>query len=244
MPPFSFVSPTIFVGAFDVTSDLNKIDGSYNPEFLDVTNFGSGGWHTRISGLNDVDFNAEGFNDYTASTGVDTELNPLLGAINVVTVAPNSTATAGDAAYLFQALYVANGQSAEIGQAAKFTGAHKGKSQMVRGFVSAPRVSRTATASASAVQAGTASGGKVFATRHIFSVTGNSPTLASFIEQATNAAMINAVTRATFSTASTVGGEWVSTAVTTTAGSYWRASWVVGGTGTPTFDFSIGLAII
>lgn len=242
MPPFAAVASVVYVGAFDLTSDTNKIDGSYNPNFLDATTFGSGGWHARIAGLTDVDFTCEGFNDFSA-TGVDTNTYPLLGTTQVVTVGPNTGATAGDAAYLFRSLVVNAGDSADLGEVAKFTGAHKGQSQMVAGIISAPRVSRTATGSASVVQMGTASNGQVFATRHIFTVSGNSPTLASFIESATNAAMLGAVTRASFTTASAVGGEWISATISATSGSYWRASWVVGGTGTPTFDFSIGISI-
>ena len=242
MPPFAFVSPVVYVGAFDLTNDLNKVDGTYDPNFLDVTNFGSGGWRSRIQGLIDVGFNAEGFDDFS-STGVDANTYPFFGTRQVVTVSPNSTLTAGDPAYLFQALSVGQAAPVTVGEAATFTLPFKGHTQMVSGSISAPRASRTATASASAVQEGTASNGQVFATRNIFTVSGNSPTLASFVEQSTSSTMANSVTRVAFSTATAVGGEWVTAAITTTAGSYWRASWVVGGTGTPTFDFSISFAI-
>jgi hypothetical protein len=242
MPAFAFVSPTVFVGAYDLTNDLNKLDGSYNPNFLDATTFGSGGWRTRLQGLIDVDFMVEGFNDFSA-TGIDADMAPLLGSINVVTVTPNSTATAGNAAYLFRALAVGDHAGATVGELATVGMPFKGQTQMVSGFVSAPQASRTATGSASVVQAGTSSSGQIWATRHVFSAAGGSPTLASWIEQATNAAMIGAVTRVAFSTATSAGGEWVSASITTTAGSYWRASWVFGGTNTPTFDFGISFAI-
>lgn len=241
MPPFAFVSPVIYVGAYDVTSDLNQISGSYNPNFLEVTTFGSSGWRQRIQGLIDVDFTASGFQDFS-STGIDSNTAPLVGATNVVTVGPNSTATAGDPAYLFQSLLVGKHQPVQLGEAAKFELPFKGQAQMAAGIISAPRASRTATASASAVQEGTSST-KVFGTRHIFSVSGNSPTLATFIESATNASMINPTTRLSFTTASTVGGEWQQAAAVG-GGSYWRASWVIGGTGTPTFDFAVSLAIV
>ncbi len=235
MPPFAFVAPTIYVGGYDITCDLNKIDGSYTPNFLDVTSFCTGGWRARIAGLNDFEFNAEGFNDFS-TTGVDANMDPLRGSISVVTVCPNSTATAGDPAYLFQALSVGDHANAVLGEAATFGLPFKGKSQMVRGYVSAPRASRAVTGSSSVVQAGTASGGQVFATRNVFSSAGN---LASWIEQATNASMINPVTRVAFSTTSVAGGEWVSATITATAGSYWRASWVTAAAN----DFSISFAI-
>lgn len=238
MPAFAFTSPVIYVGQYDITCDLNKIEGAYEPDFIDVTTFCSGGWHSRIQGLIDTSFTAEGFQDFTSAAAIDSSSAPLLGSVAVVTVGVNSPTggAAGDPAYLFQALSVGKQQQATIGDASKFTLPFKGKSQMVPGYISAPRASRSASGSASVVQAGTSSNGQVFATRHVISSAGN---LASWIEQATNVGMVNAVTRATFTTTSSAGGEWVSASVTTTAGSYWRAQWVTSSAN----DFVISFAI-
>lgn len=242
MAAFALTDPEIYVGAFDLSCDLNKIDGSYNPNFLDATTFCSAGWRARVAGLNDVDFSVEGFNDF-ATTGVDASTYPLLGTINVVTVSLTGNGAVGEPAYLFQSLHVGAAHGATVGELATFSGAHKGKSQMVSGKMGVERVSRTATASSSGVQLGTASSGQLFATRHVFSRSGNSPTLATFIQSATNSSFIGAVTRAHFTTASAVGGEWVSASVAATSGTWWRFSWTIGGTGTPTFDFAGAFSI-
>ncbi len=235
MAPFAFTNPTIYVGGYDMTCDLRQINGSYNPNFLDVTTFCSGGWHARIMGLNDFDFNAEGFNDFSAA-GIDATMAPLYGTTQVVTVVPNSTPLAGDAAYLFRALSVGEHSTAVVGEAATFALPFKGQQQMISGDLAAPRASVAVSGSSSAVQSGTASNGQVFATRNVFSSAGN---LASWIESSTNASFLGAVTRVAFTTISAAGGEFVSATISTTAGSFWRARWVTAAAN----DFSISFAI-
>ncbi len=247
MAPFAFVNATIYVGQFDLTTYVNNISGKHTVAQLNVTTFGSGGWNARIAGLHDIDCTVSGFNDYSTVianvTGLDQNLYPLFAASNVVTIS-ETDGTAGAPTEMFKGLMTSQPNDFALGEAAPFSFDLKGNSQWAPGQMSAARVSRTATGSAADVVLGSAAGKKLFVTRHIFAVSGNSPTLATFVESATNAAFLGATSRLSLTTATTVGSEWGNPYTGGTTDTHWRASWVIGGTGTPTFDFAVSFGLL
>jgi len=67
-----------------------------------------------------------------------------------------------------------------------------------------------------------------------------SPTLDIDIERDDNAGFSSASTEASFTQATGITSEWVTSAVAS-ADDYWRVTWTIGGTGSPSFDFWVGI---
>ena len=84
----------------------------------------------------------------------------------------------------------------------------------------------------------------MFAALHVLSASGTSPTLDVVLQSDDNSGFSSAVSRITFTQATGITSQW-STLAGAQTDDYWRASYTIGGSATPTFTFAlvIGIAV-
>ena len=104
--------------------------------------------------------------------------------------------------------------------------------------------SKTSTANGTAIQLGTLDTGEtMYAALHVISASGTSPTLDVVIASDNDSGFASGVTRITFAQKVAAGSEWKSLAGPIATDDWWRATWTIGGTDTPTFDVVIAVGI-
>ena len=81
-------------------------------------------------------------------------------------------------------------------------------------------------------------GKSMYAALHVISVSGTSPTLDVIVQSDDNSGFTTPTNRITFSQTGAVGAEWGSVAGAVTD-DYWRVSYTIGGSDTPTFAFAV-----
>lgn len=245
MAVYSVISPTIFVGHQDLSGDLNQISGTISVNPLDVTTFGSGGWYQRIAGLRDIDLAGDGFLNLGTGNVEEYLYTVSLGASKAIMIS-ETTGAEGEHADLFQGLHVNFDQPEKVGDAAAFKANFKGTGQWARGLVLTSKTSQTTNGSGtiSASQAVMATASKLYATLHVFSVSGTNPTLQVSVLSATTSGFGSSTSRIAFSTATAASSQWGTPLAGPITDQFYRATWTIGGTSNPTFSFAVGLGFL
>jgi hypothetical protein len=232
----------LYLGQYDVSGDLQAINSDFAAELLDVTTFGQT-TRVRKGGLKVVTMNSEGLWSGGANA-VDDALFAQIGVANVpVTIIP-AGATLSNPAYIFRAIHGSYAPGATVGEMFRFSVAAEGSGGvgMLRG--SALHVgTETATGTETGEQLGAVSATQsIYAALHVYSVSGTDPTLDVVLQSDDNSGFTTATGRITFAQATGITSEWSSLAGAVTD-DYWRASFTIGGTDTPTFGFVLAVAI-
>jgi hypothetical protein len=118
---------------------------------------------------------------------------------------------------------------------------------VVRGTLLHPsNVSRTSTSTGTGRQLGAVVAGKsMYAALHVISASGTNPTLAVILQSDDNAGFTTATSRITFSTATASANRaQLSSVAGAITDDYWRISYTIGGTSTPTFAFAVTAGIL
>lgn len=235
----------IYTDGYDLSGDHNAVALNYSAEMLDDTTFGSGGTRSRKGGLKVIGFSGEGF--WNGGAGLQDIVHfEKIGVANVpVTLAPAGEAL-GNPAYFFRCNHGSYTVGAEVGQILPFsvTAEGSGGVGVVRGELMHVGSETTTGNKAAKVQLGAvAAGQSVYAAIHVLSVSGTNPTLDVLVRSDADSSAGSETTRITFSEASAIGSEWMSTAGAITD-TWWDVSWTIGGTDTPTFEFVVVVGII
>jgi hypothetical protein len=116
---------------------------------------------------------------------------------------------------------------------------------VVRGLLVHPsNVSRTSSSTGTGRQLGAVAAGKsMYAALHVISASGTNPTLDVILQSDDNASFTSATSRITFTQATGRTSQLSSVAGAITD-DYWRVSYTIGGTNTPTFAFAVTAGII
>ena len=241
----NWTSLAVYVGGYNLAC---RAKGFTAPEpsvaELDTTSL-CDTWTTRIGGLKSATWTADVMQDFDTN-----QVDQLLGVSNLgvsspLSIAPAGT-TAGSVAYTFRATQFAYSPlSATAGDLAMATVSGMGSdSPVVRGtLMNAPGTSVTSSGNGAAQQVGAvASGQKMYAALHVLSSSGTLPTLDVKVQSDDSGAFSSATDRITFSQATGITSEWSSVAGAVTD-DYWRISYTLGGSGTPTFAFAVVIGI-
>lgn len=238
MGVYALTSSTIYVDAFDFSGDLNSVSGTVTGQELDVTTFGSAGWHQRIIGLHDIDLSAEGFLNLGTGNVEESMYGLIAASPKVVTLGP-TTGAQGEPAELFQAVQVSFAEPETLGDPAKFKADFKGHAQFVRGTFLGAKTSAAAAASTSAVsQSAVATTSYAYATLHVFSAGTN---LNVQVQSAAASNFAGATTRIQFTTTSATGAQWGTRVAGPITDTNWRINYTVGA---GTFSFAVALGIL
>ncbi len=90
MAKYVVTATAVKIGSTNVSDSCASATLELTAADVDVTDFGSAGWTQVIGGLKSGTLSLDFHNDYGVG-GINTLLNPLLGTIATVTLAPNGT---------------------------------------------------------------------------------------------------------------------------------------------------------
>lgn len=239
MAKFVLLNTRLFAGGVDLTTRNNKVELGADVEEKDSTAFqpeGTQVWKEVLGGLRSANLNASGQWEAGDASKVDNETWSDLGGVIPWSACPVGAAE-GSLAWLTSALRSEYKLGAAVGDVAPWDAKAAGKGALVRGTVAhPPGTARTATGTGTAVNLGALSASqKLYASLHVVSVAGTTPSITVSIESDDAQAFTTATTRHTFAAATAVGGQSarVAGAVTDT---WWRPAWTISGT-TPSFLF-------
>lgn len=238
----------LFAGGVDLTGQSNKVELSAEYEEKDTTTFGSTDasgeiWKEVVAGLGSASAQASGFWEAGDSSKVDNDMFATLGAIGPWTICPLA-ATDGSLAYVLSALRTSYSLLDAVGEVAPYAAQAKSTWPLARGKVINPvGTARTSTGTGTITQLGAvATGQSMYVSLHVVSVSGtSSPTLTVAIQSAAAVGFSSPTTRATFTAATTAGGQ-VTRITGPVTDQYWRVSYTISGTN-PSFLFACAAGI-
>jgi hypothetical protein len=236
---------SILVDDIELAGNAKVFNLSTEVAQLDTTSLASTGWVSSIGGNKSGTVSLEFMQD-PAALGVDATLWPLLGTAGTVKSICTNSAD-GSPAYLLKSIPLSyTPVSGAVGELAM--GMISGSSStgpVVRGTLIHPsNVSRTSSTTGTGRQLGAVVAGKsMYAALHVISASGSSPTLDVIVQSDDNSGFTTPTTRITFTQATGRTSQMSSVAGAITD-DYWRVSYTIGGTGTPTFAFAVTAGII
>ncbi len=235
-----------FAGPADLTAQTNKVELEWSAEDKDTTNYGSDGKKERIAGIEDVMINAEGQYEAGDPGYADDSWWDAREVIEAHTIGPH-TAAVGSVAYLTEAIRLNGKLFGTVGDVAAFTLGAGGNAGLGVGmFAQSPGAPVTADGDGTAFQLGAVPAGKrLFASLHVLSVSGTNPTLDVTVESDTVEAFSGSPeTRLTFTQVTEPGpGEVQMSAVGAHTDTWYRASFDIGGTDSPSFLVVVAVGI-
>jgi hypothetical protein len=243
MPVYANTRVSAIVDTLEIATFATTVTMEATADEIDVTTLNSGGWRQKIAGLRTFSVGIDGYQDFDL-IGVD----PLFGTsgltvLDTFTVAPVSTATAGDVAFIGQGRLLGNTPlSGAVGDAAGFSMNWAGTDVVARGQVLHPSAARTtsSTGTALAFTFPTATQ-RLYATFHVLSVTGTGSIV--FTVQSDDAVGFpSATTRITSQTFTGIGHQLASVAGPITAETHARLGWTITGFTSVTFVAAAAVA--
>lgn len=249
MPKLVLLNTRIFAGAVDLTGNSNQVELMSELEAKDATAFRPvgdplAGWREVLGGLFSTTINGGGQWEAGDATKVDDETWAKTNGrtIHPWTVCPVS-ANVGDLAYFTNALRSSYQLGAPVGEVAPWQSSANGSSPLVRGTVAHPAgTARTTTGNGTGQQLGAVSATqKLYAGLHVYSVAGSTPSITVAVQSSVDNTFASPTTRATFTAATVVGGQFLSVAGPVTD-QWWRVTWTISGS-SPSFLFVASLGI-
>lgn len=232
----------LYVDGYDLSGHLQGLAFDASVEMQDDTTFGDTA-RSNAPGLDDFTLQHEGV--WSAGAGLpDTVFDAQKGLADLLATMAPVNGDEGAIAYLMRVTQGSYSLGGTIGDLHRFS-----VSLSASGGVGAVRgtlmTNRTITASGSGTgrQLGAVgASGTLYAGLHVLSASGTSPTLDVTVESDDASGFASPITRVTFAQATAIGSQW-ETLGGAVADDWWRVSWVIGGTGSPSFDAVVVLGI-
>jgi len=232
----------VYAGGYDFSGDTMGIALNYGVDPVEDTAFGDD-THVFLGGLESFDVALEGAVNLGNTSHEGLTFAGLGAAGLPVTIAPG-TGAAGETAYILNAMRASYAPGAQIGELKRYSFSAMASGQRnVRGTV-IHNATVTTTGTGTGYQVGAVAAGKsLYAVLHVITVSGSSPTLDVVVESDDNGSFTSATTRVTFAQLGVVGSEYATPVAGAITDDYWRVSYTIGGTGTPTFAFIVTIGI-
>jgi hypothetical protein len=235
---FVMTDTEIWANQYPLTSVANSLEYAGEVNEVDATTFGGAGHREFRGGLRQTAIQVMTFTDYS----VDVE--SLHGAANVVLTAVGEGNDLGNDAIICRGLTTALTRGAAVGEMFKTDVTFRGSAPegVLRGKLAQPRITRTATGSSTAINAGNVSATQaVWLAVHVFAVSGGSPTLTVKLQSGTTQS--GATTDRITATQFTSPGVYLAKLNGAITAPWWRINATIGGS-TPSFDFAAAIAIV
>lgn len=231
----------MYVGGYDVSGYHTQTKIDHKQELHETTCLDDAA-RTRTSGLQSVDISSSG---NWEATDTDTPFFTGLGTVDQeITICPDGNA-AGDLAYFTQGVQADYNILGPIGEIVPYDiVAHgSGGYGLARGEILA-NVSGALTGVSTSTkrEITTEAVNTVYAILHVTSVSGTTPTLDVLVQSDADGSAGGETTRITFTQMGAVGSQYA-TPITNMTEDYWRLSYTIGGSDTPTFSFIVAIAI-
>lgn len=244
----------MFIGGLDLSCFSNSIELTLEADQVEATTFCSGGAREYKQGLKRWESHAAGYGDFAAAGVTSGSLVPgeVIVPANIGSQFNCTWAyvgTEGSACYLSDGVLCditpLGGAVGEMGMMAAalypadITVGHR----MVRGLLEANRtVTSTSSTTGSNTLGAVSSTQKVWASLHVFTLSGTSPSITVKVQSDDNSGFSSPTDRITFTAATTRSGQWGSTAGAITD-TYWRVNYTVSGT-SPSIAFAVSIGIL
>jgi hypothetical protein len=249
MAPQILKNVRLFTGGADLTSRNNKIGLEPEYEEKDVTTFGSVDangdlWKDLIAGLGSGKLSAGGFWEAGDASKVDDDAWAGLGGLDAWTICPVN-GSVGSVAYLASNLSGSYQVFGAVGDVAPWQANMTFSGPLARGaLLHPPGLARTATGTGTIVDLSTVgatfpAGKGLYATLHVLSATGTTPSLTARVETASTAGFGSPTTRLTFAPATGLGGQRLGVAGPITD-QYARVGFTISGR-SPSFLFVVAI---
>lgn len=232
----------VLAGGYDLTGDANAIAVDYGAELKDCTTLGD---DTRINkgGLKTVQVQVSGF--YDAATQDNKNFADVGVSGNPVGFAVG--ANAGDVAYFFDAVAGEYEIGESVGEINKFSLGAGAQGDLIRGVIghNARETAETASGTGTAVDLGAVSSTqRLYAVLHVLeSIGSGDQALDVKIESDDNGSFTSAVDQITFTQATTTSTSESLSLAGAIADNYFRVSYTIGGTGSPSFKFVVLIGV-
>ena len=234
----------IFVDDYEITGDSNAVAIEYGAELKDCTVFGDD-TRTNKGGLKTVQVQVSGF--YDAATQ-DAEIFGNVGLSDKPISICAEGGAVGDAAYFFNAVGGEYSLGESVGELNKFEMGAGAMGSLVRGVMAynAADTAETSTGVGSAHQLGAVSSSqRLVAVLHVLESSGSGDqTFDVIVESDDNAGFTSGITQITFTQATTAGTSQLIELDGANADDYYRASFTIAGTGSPSFKFVLLFGVI
>ncbi|MFM9643136.1 hypothetical protein [Streptomyces turgidiscabies] len=243
----SFITLTgvrLFAVGADLTGASNKAELSSEYEEKDKTTYGSSGWKEVMAGLGSAEVGAEGFWEAGDASKVDDASWSQIGGSGPWTIAPVA-ATPGDLAYLVKAMRCDYNFGGQVGDIAPYKAKAVSTWPLARGVIAHnPATARTSSGNGGtgANLGAVAAGQRLYASLHVLSVSGTTPTLDVTIESDSANTFGSPITQLTFTQANSISGQILRTDGTAITDTWFRATWTIAGT-SPSFLFAMAFGI-
>lgn len=236
---------SVLVGAIELAGHAKNVTCSTDVVPLDKTSMQSQGWTELLGG------NKSGMVDLTlmqdrAAGGLDQLAWSYLGVADVPKSLVSNSAD-GSRAYLMRGIVLnytpVDGEAGALAMT-RISGRNS-TGGVVRGRLIHPgSAARTSSSTGTGRQLGAVVAGKsMYAALHVLSASGTTPSLTVKVQSDDNADFTSATDRITFTAATAATYEWSSVAGAITD-DYWRVSYSISGTDTPTFSFAVTAGIL
>lgn len=242
----------VFVGGYDLTNGASSIEMGGTCVMQEKSNFASKKFQQFLPGLKTYTAQVGGYADYASVTSVGRAfaLNAI-GNQQAVTALPNvsGTHTAGDDAHFTRALRSTfQSPTGVVGDVAAYAMALQSDAPMVDGKLLFPKAAVTSSSTGSVVaMTGPTATQYLYAALHVFELSGTSPTLDVKIQSAALVGFGSPTDRVTFTQATGASAntsQWATPLAGAITDGFWRVSYTVSGTGTPTFSFAVVAGVL
>lgn len=231
----------LYVDGYDFSGDMNALGLDYGCDVKDSTTYGQ---DTRIGkgGLKTVSLAEAGL--WQGSATKDKIWFDNIGvAGKPVSVMP-TTGAIGERAFFFNSLNSQYTPDMPLGEVMKFTVTAQTTSDLVQGNVLFPLTTSASSSTSTAQEFGAVSATQsLYAALHVMTVSGTNPTLDVLVQSDTAVGFPSAATKLTFVQKVAIGSEFQAVGPAAITDTWWRISYTIGGTNTPTFQFAVVMGI-
>jgi hypothetical protein len=239
MPISVFKDCYFYLDGYDLSGDHNEHRLKYSCNLIESTPFNAD-TKRRTPGLKDLSSSHNGFSEAGAGKVDEILFNRIGAAEKAASIYPTAMSL-GDIGFGYKVLIAKLGHGAKIGELWKFSVDADGTGTLVR-LTLMDKGAKTVSGNGAARNLGAVSSSQgVYAVAHVIAVAGTAPTLNLTIESDDVEAFTTPITRLTFTQFTAIGAQLIN-AVGPITDAWWRAKWVIGGTG-PSFTIVVGVGI-
>ena len=234
----------VYLAEVDLSGVANAAAINLKTDIVECTAFADA-YKDKLAGMTDVIAEISGFYSAEAVTGnPDTKMFNQLALNNAILSILTGAGAAGEPVFFFRpTLSEYNPLGGKVSEMAVFKLHGEGAAPLVKGLVLMAKAAKTLTGTSTPFQLGAvASGQKIYAAVHIFTVSGTLPTLDLILQSDNAEAFSDPANQITFSQKSGVGQDW-QTKDGAVADDWWRLSYTIGGT-LPSFTLAVVAGIV
>ncbi len=227
----------VWLGGYDISGVMNALGLDYGVQTNDGTTV-----------ADDTVVNSAGLFQVTAQhEGLDEKSKIFWNKIGVsdepMSFAPKVAASPGDMAYTMRCMQAEYSPGGSVGDRLSFSVSAQSRGKLIRGTLMENREGVSSDGTGTARELGSVGSDQyVYASLHVLSVSGSSPTLeVDIVSDSANDFSGSETIRLSSSQFTAIGSEWL-TQAGSISDTWWRVEWVVGGTNV-SFDFVVIVGI-